>query len=54
MVGVCQLTVPLADGSDATIKQLHVDESAKTLGIWANPAGGCQKQLDIFYYVTEK
>ena len=54
MVDVPQLTVPLTDGNDATIKQLPVDESTNTLGIWTNPAGECQKQLDIFYDVMDK
>ena len=48
------LTVPLPDGSDAEIEQLPVDEAKKTLGVWTNPAGICQKQLDVFHDVMEK
>ena len=48
------LTVPLPDGSDAEIKQLPVNEANKTLGVWTNPAGICQKQLDVFHDVMEK
>ena len=40
------ITVPLADGTDATIDHLPVEEARKTLGIWTNPAGTCDKQLD--------
>ena len=36
------ITVPLPDGTDATIEQLPVNELKKTLGIWTNPAGYCQ------------
>ena len=40
------ITVPLSDGTEATIYHLPVDEARKTLGIWTNPAGMCDKQLD--------
>ena len=48
--------MPLSDGTKAAIniKQLTVGKSTKTLNIWTNPAGDCQKQLDIFYDVIKK
>lgn len=48
MVDVPHLTVPLADESDATIIQFPVDESAKTLGIWTNPAGTARNNLTSY------
>jgi len=47
MADLPPLTVPLPDGTDQEIKQLPIDESAKTLGVWTNPAGDCLKQLEV-------
>ena len=47
-------TVPQPDGSEVPIDRLPVDESRKTLGIWTNPAGDCQKQLDVLHDNLEK
>jgi len=37
------ITVPLSDGTEAMIDHLPVEEARKTLGIWMNPAGTCDK-----------
>jgi len=38
--------VPLADGTELAIDHLPVEEVRKTLGIWTNPDGTCNKQLE--------
>ncbi len=41
------MEVPQPDGSMAAISQLPIRESRKTLGIFTNPAGACEKQVDV-------
>ncbi len=53
MVDMPSITVPLPYDSQALIKQLPVDESQKTLGIWTNPAGCCHIQLEILNNVIK-
>jgi len=40
------IAMPLADGTESAIDHLPVEEARKTLGIWTNPAGTCNKQLE--------
>ena len=47
----CSLSVPQPDGSSAEIAQVPITESKKTLGVWTNPAGDCDKQVEV---ITEK
>ena len=47
----CSLSVPQPDGSSAEIVQVPITESKKTLGVWTNPAGDCDKQVEV---ITEK
>ena len=41
------ITVPTAAGESEVIEQLNVGDSMKTLGLYANPAGCCKKQIDV-------
>ena len=43
--------VPQPDGSSAEIVQVPITESKKTLGVWTNPTGNCNKQVEV---ITEK
>ena len=42
-----KLYIPLPDGPSVEIEQLPVNVSKKTLGIWTNPAGDCDMQLEV-------
>ena len=54
LVDLPPLTVPQPDGSNVPIERLPVHVSKKTLGVWMNPAGDFQKQLDVFHDTLEK
>ena len=43
LVDLPPLQVPLPDGTAADISRKPVGQSEKTLGIWTNPTGECQK-----------